>query len=223
MATARQQRRQQRREDRRQRRATRKSDRQSRSDLSGKERRTTRRAQLEARGETRREQRVSRQLAYKPERAADICSPSGAAQRETFNKVVGSPAWTAAAQSLNTGANLLWAAPDPTLLSKLAAGVTDAVGYAMKGASVAGPSVNAIRENLACAMVNELEKTGGLQASEVEPLQVRASALVVSRGEVIPFSGEPSAFNPELAKTNQALSWLPYVGAAFLTFYLFRR
>lgn len=247
MAASRRERRKQAREDWRGRRAVRKRDRKTRkarrredkaarSGLKGREKRQTRRTQRstrraefagmrESRGSKRREERVTRKLAFKPERATEVCSPEGARKRAVFAGVVTNPFWVGAAQSLNTGAKVLWAAPEPTMVSKVAAGIADGIGYSMKGASIAGPSINQIREELACAMVAELEAAGAVPPELGPALEREAADIVEQQWDEIPSAGgRESSFDPanadEAVKKNEWARFVPLiaVGMAALWF-----
>ena len=248
MATSRREKRQQAREDwrarrtvrvqdRKARKARRKEDKAAREGLTGKEKRQTRRSQRgtrrdefrgmrEERGVTRRQQRVSRKLAFKPERAAEVCSPEGAKKREVFNAVVRNPAWMGAAQYLNTSAKVLWAAPEPTMISKIGAGVSDAIGYSMKAATIAGPSINNIREDLACAMVAELEAMGSVDAEQAAAIRLDASKLVVAQWDKIPTGGSDSTFSDsgadEETRKIEAQKYYPLIAAGLVAILLAR-
>jgi len=232
-------RRQVRKSDRATRVETRRADRSARSGLEGKEKRQTRRSQRstrrtdfsamkESRGETRRQQRVERKLEFKPEMAREVCSPEGARKRAAFAAVVTNPYWLGAAQYLNTSAKVLWAAPEPTMITKVVAGITDGVGYSMKGAAIAGPSINKIRAELACAMVAELEAAGAIPPDLAPDLRDQASEVIVSQWNEIPASNDPdSVFNAEgansLVEKNQVEKYIPFVVAGMLALYFLRR
>ena len=181
-------RRQQRRSDRKERRDDRREVRADTRDLPRDERRAARKSARQDRGTTRREQRAARQLAFKPERAAAVCSPKGKAQRDRFNEIVRSGPWAAAAQGLNTGAKALYATPEPTMITKVAGGVIDGIGYAMKGLAIAGPEINDIREELACAMVAEMEANQVITPGQGGLIQIELDSTLPMFNNRIPAS-----------------------------------
>ena len=113
------------------------------------------------------------------------------------------------------------------MVSKVAAGIADGIGYSMKAATIAGPSINQIREELACAMVAELEAAGAIPPDVVPELEREAADIVEQQWDEIPSAGgRDSAFDParadEAVKKNEKAKYLPLIAAALGALWLTR-